>query len=109
MFSYGFSNNTSEEFGSYSSGSVYERNSTTNRKSYNVGVMVFAGLEGKINDNIGFFTEVDLTGGKSWIDTEHEFAQRIDDGEESKSFSDTSENRWFYQLSRVKLGVYFLL
>ena len=76
LFAYGFSNETNKN----SSLDTYSTNFysyfNTNSKKYDLGLLCFVGVEGKINDNLGIFSEIELKGGKSWLNYDRQSEQR---------------------------------
>jgi hypothetical protein len=109
LFAYGFSNETNKN----SSLDTYSTNfysySNTNSKKYDLGLLCFVGVEGKINDNLGIFSEIELKGGKSWSNYDRQSEQTFIPNSGSHFFTESSEEKSFYELSKVRLGVYILL
>lgn len=76
---------------------------------YELGIMAFAGFESKINNHLGIFSEIELSGGKSWNNYDRKSGQRFIPSTGSKFITDSSEEKWFYELSKIKLGIYIRL
>lgn len=109
LLSYGFSNITLKENYTDSYSSDFYSYGSSHSKKYEVGLIMFIGIDAKITDHLGIFSEIDLKGGKSWLDREGNSEQGyIPDNLGKYSYAMSSES-WFYELSKVKLGIYILL
>ena len=109
FFSYGFSNSTRKNISTDTYSANFYSYSSSHSKKYDLGLIFFIGIETKINDHLGIFSEIDVKGGKSWMDNKRNSEQRFIPDNDSKHFTDNSEEKWFYELSKVKLGIYILL
>ena len=108
MFSFGLSNNTSKTNTINSSSTHYSYNHD-NSTMYDLGLICFAGVESKINDNLGVFSEIDLKGGRSWSNTVSKKENYTVLYPVTSNSSERTEKKWFYEFSSVRLGIYILL
>ncbi len=84
----------------------YSQTKTYNN-TYSAGLIIFAGIESKINENFSIFAEFNITGGRTWKDDKSDNLQN-NLGNTHVSTNKNTINKWDYEFSKVKLGVSIL-
>jgi hypothetical protein len=103
LFSYGYSNRVVKEEQS----DFYSYGSTISKK-YGLGIICLVGVESKITDYLNIFSEIDIKGGKSWLNYDSKSEQRFIPSDGSRHSTESSQQEWFYELSKIKIGISFL-
>ena len=96
---YGYSNNEKPQ--PYDSDVIYISDLKGITNTYSAGIILFTGIEGKINDNFSVFAEFSISGFRTWEDIETNALQRYYDPKSKE----TNIKIWDYEFSKVKLGV----
>ncbi|MFH0736183.1 MAG: hypothetical protein V1773_17250 [bacterium] len=81
--------------------SISNNNLKNITNTYSAGIILFTGIEGKINDNFSVFAEFSISGFRTWEDIETNALQRY----YNQKSKETNIKIWDYEFSKVKLGV----
>ena len=103
LFTYGYSNRTVKEI--ISDFYTY-RYDISNKFSF--GLICLLGVESKLTDFIYIFSEIDIKGGKSWYNYDSQVEQGYIPSINYRQSIEISKPEWFYELSKIKIGVSFL-
>jgi hypothetical protein len=72
--------------------------------SYSAGILAFAGLEGYITKNISVFSEIYLSGSRSWNSTKENINNESTSGYSNNEYN-TNSKGWSCNLSSIRMGV----
>jgi hypothetical protein len=78
---------------------------TNNVKNYDVGALVYIGLQGILTENISIFVEAHFKGGKRWNESDWESTSTNNVSNSIKTTSTSSGDGWFYEAQFIRLGV----